>query len=62
MQSDQYSLGVFLIAMDANFLHAENEDSDQTARMRSLIESSFGVHVRRYRGFYHVAAHITQTC
>ena len=31
------SLGPFLIAKDARFLHADNEDSDQTARMRRLI-------------------------
>ena len=31
------SLGVFWIAKDANFLHADHEDSDQTARMRRLI-------------------------
>ena len=31
------SLGVFLITKDAKFLHADNEDSDQTARMRRLI-------------------------
>ena len=38
LQSDQRSsLGVFRIAMTAKFLHADNEDSNQTARMRSLI-------------------------
>ena len=26
-----------MIAKDAKFLHADNEDSDQTARMRKLI-------------------------
>ena len=31
------SLGAFCIAKDAKFLHADNEDSNQTARMRSLI-------------------------
>ena len=33
------SLGAFWIAkiLDANILHADNEDSDQTARMRRLI-------------------------
>ena len=31
------SLGTFWVAMDAKFLHANNEDSDQTARMRRLI-------------------------
>ena len=30
-------LSAFCIAMDAAFLHADNGDSDQTARMRSLI-------------------------
>ena len=37
------SLGAVWIAKDAKFLHADNEDSDQTARMRSLIR----VFVRR---------------
>ena len=31
------SLGVFWIVNDSKFLHADNEDSDQTARMRRLI-------------------------
>ena len=31
------SLCAFWTAKDANFLHADNEDSDQTARMRRLI-------------------------
>ena len=31
------SLGAFWIAKDAKFLHADNEDSNQTARMRRLI-------------------------
>ena len=31
------SLGAFKIANDAKFLHADNEDSDQTVRMCSLI-------------------------
>ena len=31
------SLGAFWIGKDAKFLHADNEDSDQTARMRRLI-------------------------
>ena len=31
------SLGAFRIAKDAQFLHVYNEDSAQTARMRSLI-------------------------
>ena len=31
------SLGTFWIAMDAKFLHADNEDSDQITRMRRLI-------------------------
>ena len=31
------SLGAFWIAKDAKFLDADNEDSDQTARMRRLI-------------------------
>ena len=31
------SLGAFWITKDAKFLHAGNEGSDQTARMRRLI-------------------------
>ena len=31
------SLGALWIAKDAKFLHADNEYSDQTARMRMLI-------------------------
>ena len=31
------SLNAFWIAKDAKFLYADNEDSDQTARMRRLI-------------------------
>ena len=31
------SLDAFCIVKDANFLHADNEDYDQTAQMRSLI-------------------------
>ena len=31
------SLCVFRLAKDATFLHADNEDSNQTARMRKLI-------------------------
>ena len=31
------SLGALRIANDAKFLHADNEDSDQTAQMRRLI-------------------------
>ena len=30
-------LGAFWIAKDAKFLHADNEDSEQSARMRRLI-------------------------
>ena len=33
----KYSLGAFWIGKDASFLHADNEDSDQTAWMRRLI-------------------------
>ena len=37
-QSDQKSsLDAFWIAKDAKFIHADNKDSDQTARMRRLI-------------------------
>ena len=31
------TLGKFWIAMDTTFLHADNDDSDQTVRMRRLI-------------------------
>ena len=31
------SLGAFWVAKDTTFLHADNEDSDQAARMRRLI-------------------------
>ena len=31
------SLGAFWLAKDGKFLHADNEDSDQTARMSRLI-------------------------
>ena len=31
------SLGAFWISKDAQFLHTDNEDSDQTVRMRRLI-------------------------
>ena len=34
--SDQPSLGPFLTTKDARFLHVNNEDSDQTSRMRRL--------------------------
>ena len=30
-------MDAFRIAENANFLHVDNEDSDQTARMRRLI-------------------------
>ena len=30
-------MGAFRIVKDAKFHHADNEDSDQTARMRRLI-------------------------
>ena len=32
-----FSLKTFLIVKDAKFLHADNKDSDQTARMRRLF-------------------------
>ena len=32
-----YSLGAFWVSKDAMFLHADNEDTGQTARMRRLI-------------------------
>ena len=33
----EFSLGAFWICEYAKFLHADNEDSDQTAWMRSMI-------------------------
>ena len=30
------------------FLHADNEDTDQSAQMHRLFESSLGAHVRRF--------------
>ena len=37
IRSRQSSLGIFWIVMDAKFLYADNEDSDQSARMRRQI-------------------------
>ena len=38
MQPDQnLHWAQFFVVNDAKFLHADNEDSDQTARIRSLI-------------------------
>ena len=37
-----------LVAKDAKFLHAHNEDSDQTATMLGRFDSSLGAHVWRY--------------
>ena len=42
------SLGAFWMAKDAKFLHADKEDSDQTAPMHRLISVLVGGHVRRY--------------
>ena len=36
------------VATDAKFLHADNDDSDQTTRMHRWLESSMGAHVRSY--------------
>ena len=41
-------MGVFWIAKDEKFLHADNEGSDQTARMRSLIRVFVCAQVRKY--------------
>ena len=38
----EYSLGAIWIAKDVKFLHADNDDSNQTARMRSLIRVIVG--------------------
>ena len=40
----EFSLGAFWIAKVAKFLHADNENSDQTARIWVVV----GAHVRRY--------------
>ena len=48
------SLGAFWVAKDAIFLHADNEDSDQTARSAGWFESSFHAHIRRYVFSCHV--------
>ena len=45
-----------LKANDAKFIHADNEDSDQTARMRSLVRVFIGAHIRRY--VFPVAVHM----
>ena len=43
------STGAFWIAKDAKVLHADNEDSDHAARMRTLIWVFIEwTHVRRY--------------
>ena len=54
------SLGAFWIAKDARFLHADNEDSDQTAQMRRLIWVFVGrtcqkVHFLKLRHFFQVS-------
>ena len=54
----EFSLGLISTAKDANFLHAENEDSDQTARMRRLILSLRQVHISEGM-FSDVATHIS---
>ena len=41
-QSDQSSLGAFGTDKNAKIVHADNEDSDQTARMRRLIRVFVG--------------------
>ena len=43
------SLGAFWIAKDAKFLRADNEDSDQIARMRRLIRVFVGRTCRKVR-------------
>ena len=49
------STGAFWIAKDAEFLHTNNEDSNQPAHMHRLICASLGAHVRRY-SFSHCGA------
>ena len=41
--SSESSLDAYLIAKDAQYYHVDNEDSDQTERMRRLIESLLGI-------------------
>ena len=36
-QDSESSIDAFWIAKDAKYIHADNEDSDQTVRMRRLI-------------------------
>ena len=48
-------MGAFSIAKDRKFLHADNQDSDQTARMRKLIWVRWA---HRLGGtFFHVSGH-----
>ena len=42
------SQGAYWIAKDVEFLHADNEDSDQAARMSRLIWVFIYAHIRRY--------------
>ena len=42
-------MGVLWIAKDANFLHADNEDSDQTVRMHRLIGEFIGCTYQKVR-------------
>ena len=42
------SLDTLLIAKEAKFLHADNEDSEKSVRMHGLISVFVGAYVRRY--------------
>ena len=48
MQSDQNLQSAFCIAKDAEFLHVDNEDLDQTGGSAGRFESPLGARVRRY--------------
>ena len=55
------SLGAIWIAKDAKFLHADNEDSDQTARMCRSIWIFSGVHMHKIRflTYRHICTYVT---
>ena len=51
------SLGAFWVAKDANLLHADNKDTDQTARMQM---STLDAYVGRYAFFFAAQLHWTR--
>ena len=48
-----YLLGVFRLAKDAKFLHADNKDSDHIVRMRRLIGIFVGRTCQNFADCYH---------